>query len=82
MSGLATNNVALAQLLNKDYGNAAMTLEKIQQSNAMTDYLRAVLAARRGNQYAASANLKDALEKDPSLAPYAENDIELSILKK
>ncbi len=82
MSGLATNNVALAQLLNKDYGNAAMTLEKIQQSNAMTDYLRAVLAARRGNQYAASANLKDALEKDPSLATYAENDIELSILKK
>lgn len=82
MTGIVSNNVALAQLLDKQYGNAAMTLEKIQQPNAMTDYLRALLAARRGNQYAASANLKDALEKDPSLAPYAENDLELSILKK
>ena len=81
MSGIASNNTALAQLLNKEYGNAALTLEKIANPDALTDYLRAVLAARRGNQYAVSANLKDAIKKDPSLAAYAENDLEFSNLK-
>ncbi len=79
---VATNNMALAQLLNKEYGNAAMTLEKIPNPDALTDYLRAILAARRGNQYAVSANLKDAIKKDPALASYAENDLEFSNFKK
>ena len=76
-----SNTAALAQLLNKNYAAAAKTLDKVQNPNAMTDYLHAVVAARRGNKFAASSYLKEALQKDPSLNQYAENDLELSLLK-
>ena len=76
-----SNTAALAQLLNKNYDAAAKTLDKVQNPNAMTDYLHAVVAARRGNKFAASSYLKEALQKDPSLKQYAENDLELSLLK-
>ncbi|WP_444369738.1 hypothetical protein [Prevotella sp.] len=76
-----SNTAALAQLLNKNYAAAAKTLDKVQNPNAMTDYLHAVVAARRGNKFAASSYLKEALQKDSSLKQYAENDLELSLLK-
>ena len=76
-----SNTAALAQLLNKNYAASAKTLDKVQNPNAMTDYLHAVVAARRGNKFAASSYLKEALQKDPSLKQYAENDLELSLLK-
>ena len=76
-----SNTAALAQLLNKNYDAAAKTLDKVQNPNAMTDYLHAVVAARRGNKFAASSYLKEAFQKDPSLKQYAENDLELSLLK-
>ena len=76
-----SNPAALAQLLIKNYDAAAKTLDKVQNPNAMTDYLHAVVAARRGNKFAASSYLKEALQKDPSLKQYAENDLELSLLK-
>ena len=76
-----SNTAALAQLLNKNYDAAAKTLDKVQNPNAMTDYLHAVVAARRGNKFAASSYLKEALQKDPSLQKYADNDLELQILK-
>ena len=76
-----SNTAALAQLLNKNYAAAAKTLDKVQNPNAMTDYLHAVVAARRGNKFAASSYLKEALQKDPSLKQYAENDLELQLLK-
>ena len=76
-----SNTAALAQLLNKNYAAAAKTLDKVQNPNAMTEYLHAVVAARRGNKFAASSYLKEALQKDPSLKQYAENDLELSLLK-
>ena len=76
-----SNTAALAQLLNKNYDAAAKTLDKVQNPNALTDYLHAVVAARRGNKFAASSYLKEALQKDPSLKQYAENDLELSLLK-
>ena len=76
-----SNTAALAQLLNKNYDAAAKTLDRVENPNAMTDYLHAVVAARRGNKFAASSYLKEALQKDPSLKKYAENDLELQILK-
>ena len=76
-----SNTAALAQLLNKNYDAAAKTLDKVQNPNALTDYLHAVVAARRGIKFAASSYLKEALQKDPSLKQYAENDLELSLLK-
>ena len=67
--------------LNKNYDAAAKTLDRVENPNAMTDYLHAVVAARRGNKFAASSYLKEALQKDPSLKQYAENDLELQLLK-
>ena len=76
-----TNTAALAQLLNKNYAAAAQTLDKVAVPDAITDYLHAIVAARRGNKFAASSYLKDALKKDPTLKDYADNDLELSLLK-
>ena len=47
----------------------------------MTAYLHAIVAARQANKFATSSYLKEALQKDPSLKAYADNDLELSILK-
>lgn len=78
---IESNTAGLAQLLNKNYADAAKTLDKVAQQDAVTDYLHAIVAARRGNKFAASSYLKDALQKDPSLKTYADNDLELTILK-
>ena len=76
-----TNSAALAQLLAKDYEAASKTLDKVENADAMTDYLHAIVAARRGNKFAAASYLKEALQKDPSLKAYADNDLELAITK-
>ena len=76
-----TNSAALAQLLAKDYNAASKTLDKVENADAMTDYLHAIVAARRGNKFAATSYLKEALKKDPSLKAYADNDLELAITK-
>lgn len=76
-----SNSAALAQLMNKNYAAAAATLDKVANHTALTDYLHAIVAARRGNKFAAESYLKEALEKDPSLKSYADNDLELSILR-
>ena len=76
-----TNSAALAQLLAKDYDAASKTLDKVENADAITDYLHAIVAARRGNKFAAASYLKEALKKDPSLKAYADNDLELAITK-
>ena len=81
LAGVKSNSAALAQILNKDYAAAAATLDKVENADAITDYLHAIVAARRGNKFAASSYLKEALQKDPSLQKYADNDLELQILK-
>ncbi len=77
----ATNSAALAQLLNQNYEKAIETLDRVKQPDAMTAYLHAVVAARRGNKYATQSYLKEALEKDPSLKEYADGDLEFLFLK-
>lgn len=64
----ACNSAALAQLLAKDYDAAKKTLKSIKNPDAMTSYLHAIVSARQGNSYAAGSYLKEALQKDPSLA--------------
>lgn len=82
LKGIDCNTTALAQILNKNYAGAANTLNAIKNKDGMTDYLQAILNARQGNNSAASAFLKSALQKDPSLATYANNDLELSKISK
>lgn len=82
LNGINCNTTALAQILNKNYAGAANTLNNIKNRDAMTDYLQAILNARQGNDSAASSYLKSALQKDPSLATYANNDLELAKISK
>ena len=79
--GIESNSAALAQLLNKNYNKAIETLDAVAHPDAMTSYLHAIVAARKGNKFAAKSYLEEALEKDPTLKPYADNDLELSIIR-
>ena len=82
MKDVVSNSAGLAQLLNKDYVSAAQTLRAIKNSNGLTDYLQAIVCARQGNEGMAGFFLRQAIEKDASLAAYAANDLELSKVEK
>ena len=75
------NSAALAQLLNKNYMAAEQTLNAIQQGDAMTSYLKAILYARQGKRNAAQQALQKALQQDATLRTYAENDLELANIR-
>lgn len=77
-----SNSAALAQIINKNYSAAANTLNNVKNADAMTEYLKAVLNARQGNSGAAQTALRNAISKDPSLAAYAANDLELAKINK
>ena len=77
-----SNSAALAQILNKNYQAAATTLNNVANPDAMTDYLKAVLNARQGNNSAAATALRAAVAKDASLAAYAAKDLELRNVAK
>ena len=74
---ICSNSAALAQILNKNYATAENTLKFVKNPDATTDYLKAILASRLGNKAEAAAALKAAMAKDPTLASYADNDLEL-----
>ena len=71
-----SNSAALAQIQTKDYMKAAETLAAVQKKDAMTSYLKAIVAARTNNNNIAVDNLRDAIAKDASLAAYAAKDLE------
>ena len=72
-----SNSAALAQILNKNYASAAVTLKYVKNPDATTDYLKSILAARMGNTSEAAEALRAAIAKDSSYAKYAANDLEL-----
>ena len=72
-----SNSAALAQILNKNYASAAVTLKYVKNPDATTDYLKSILAARMGNTSEAAEALRAAIAKDASYAKYAANDLEL-----
>ena len=73
---------ALAQILNKDYSTATQTIARIKDGDALTDYLNALLLARTGQNDKASEFLRKAAFADPSLASFADRDIEMQNVKK
>ncbi len=75
------NSAALANILNKNYAQASVAL-KYANKDALTDYLQAILNARTGKYAAASDFLREAIQKDPSLADYAAKDLELVNVSK
>ena len=77
-----SNSAALAQILNKNYAAASSTLKYIKNPDAVTAYLKAILNARLGNMTDAGEALREAVNKDESLAKYAANDLELIKIQK
>ena len=77
-SNTFSNSAALAQILNKNYAMAETTLKHINQPDATTDYLKAIVYNRMGNTVDAKVALHSATSKDESLAKYAENDLEIN----
>lgn len=73
-----SNNAALAQILTKDYSKAKSTLSAINNPDADTYYLMAVLGARTNNEQMVTSNLRQAVKLDGSLAAKAANDLEFS----
>lgn len=82
LSNVNSNSAALAQIMNKNYAAAAKTLSNVKNSDSTTDYLKAVLAARQGNNSDAATALRNAISKDSSYAKYAAEDLELSKVSK
>ena len=77
-----SNSAALAQILNKNYATADITLRYVKNPDATTEYLKAILYTRMGNTADASEALRNAVSRDPFYAKYAANDIELEKIKK
>ena len=77
-----SNSAALAQILNKNYASAAVTLKYVKQPDATTDYLKAILFNRMGNTSEAAQALRSAISKDPSYGTYAADDLELTNIAK
>ena len=72
-----SNSAALAQILNKNYASAAVTLKYVKNADAITEYLKAILAARMGNTADIEEPLGKAIANDAWLSKYAANDLEL-----
>ena len=73
-----TNSAAQAQILAKDYNKAKATLQAIEDKDAMTDYLMAIVGARTNNESLVSSSLKSAIAKDSNMATMASNDREFA----
>ena len=73
-----TNSAALAQILAKDYNKAKSTLSAVENPDAYTDYLMAIVGARTNNSTMVTNSLSSAVKKDAALAKYAETDIEFA----
>jgi hypothetical protein len=74
-------NKGLAQLLNKDYSNAASSFSESSKANdkfALAYYGAAVAAARQSNADAVVSNLTSAVKADPSLKEMALTDLEFA----
>ena len=75
-SEIYSNSAALAQILNKNYASAAVTLKYVKNPDATTEYLKAILYNRMGNKDDSKEALNKAV-KDAFYAKYAANDLEL-----
>jgi len=73
-----SNNAGLAQLLVRDYNKAKQTLEAIEQPDATTAYLLAIIASRTNNFNDVVSNLRTAVSHDKSIATQALNDLEFA----
>ena len=78
LAGVKSNSAALAQILAKDYTSAKTTLAGIKNTDAITSYLQAILAARTGDAATLTSALANAIRLDPTLATRAAGDLEFA----
>ncbi|MBQ0019473.1 MAG: hypothetical protein KBT39_03020 [Bacteroidales bacterium] len=78
LKGVHNNVALLAQIMNKDYEAAKNTIPRILNADATTSYLQAVLGARTNDVGTLALGIRDAVQKDPSLAQRILKDIEFS----
>ncbi|MDE5997128.1 MAG: hypothetical protein K2G77_02840 [Muribaculaceae bacterium] len=78
LGGVKNNNAALAQILSKDYSSAKNTLSAIQNPNAITYYLAAIVGARTNNENMVLTNLREAIKLDNSILSKAQKDLEFA----
>lgn len=74
----ANNSAILSCILSQDYADALRMFGNVKNPDAMTHYLRAILAVRMEDKDEAKASLAKAIALDPSLAKRAANDAEFS----
>ena len=77
----ASNNAAVAQILNRNYSKALATLSAVAKPNALTEYLRAIIGARTNDASSAVVALQKAVALDPSLRTQIANDLEFAGLR-
>ncbi|MDR1678235.1 MAG: hypothetical protein LBR81_00450 [Prevotellaceae bacterium] len=75
-----TNNAAIAKLVIKDVAGATAILKEVKKPNALTAYLKAIVAARTSDKEGVLSNLKEAA-KNASLKKRAGVDIEFAKYK-
>jgi len=73
-----SNNAGLAHLLVRDYNKAKQTLEAVEQPDATTAYLLAIIASRTNNFNEVVSNLRTAIAHDPAMATKALKDLEFA----
>ncbi len=73
-----SNNAALAQIMVKDYSKASQTLNGVANPDAVTSYLKAVVAARTNDTNGVISNLKAAIAADKNMAKEAAIDLEFA----
>lgn len=73
-----SNNAGLANLLVRDYNKAKQTLEAVEQPDATTAYLLAIIASRTNNFNEVVSNLRTAIAHDPAMATKALKDLEFA----
>ena len=73
-----SNNAGLAHLLVRDYNKAKQTLEAVEQHDATTAYLLAIIASRTNNFNEVVSNLRTAIAHDPAMATKALKDLEFA----
>ena len=71
-----SNAAALAQIMAEQYTAANNTLEAVENADAYTYYLKAIVAARTDKATAVAENLVQAVKLDASLAEKAKKDME------
>ena len=77
-----SNNAALQQIIDKDYAAARQTLEQIEEPNAKTAYIKAILAARTNDREGVYSNMQTAVAGNAEYKSRAKVDVEFAKYKE